>query len=162
MGPPQQSPFVKRAAQRRRASTENRVSLTDRPMPTGPARCLRKSISGDCSTLSKRNFGVSSYPERPKPPTCKGPVAYHCYLCGRQFGSASLMIHVRQCRQLWEDREALKPKKQDRRMPPPSPKELDEPLPTDAAGIASFNDIMVDIWESKSLMSCPYCARTFT
>eukprot|EP00210_Caulerpa_lentillifera_P004634 g4420.t1 len=160
MLPHEQSPFVKQAAEKRRELTENKIPLSDRSVPTH--RRLQKSFSTDCSRSTKRNLLDAPNSERSKPPTCKGPVAYHCYLCGRQFGSASLIIHVRQCRQLWEDREALKPKKQDRRPPPPSPKELESPLPKDAHGIACFNETMVGIWESKSLISCPYCARTFT
>lgn len=94
--------------------------------------------------------------------TASGPRGYTCYLCGRQFGSASLPIHQRQCRQLWEDREALKRKKSERRPLPTPPPEMSEPLPTDREGILAFNNAMFKFWESRSLISCPYCARTFT
>lgn len=136
-----------------------RAPLIDR----GPRPQLRESLSADASLLLKRGLDpVTLVPDRPKLSTPRAPVAYHCYLCGQPFGSASLLIHVRRCRQLWEDRESLKPKKQERRQPPAVPKELEEPLPTDPEGITSFNKTMTQIWESQALMSCPNCARTFT
>ena len=93
--------------------------------------------------------------------TCRGPRGYTCYLCGRQFGSASLAIHVRQCRQLWEDQEALKQRKRDRRRVPTPPPELDDPLPTERDAIDAFNAKMLDIYEKRSMMACPHCGRTF-
>eukprot|EP00210_Caulerpa_lentillifera_P002406 g2307.t1 len=160
----EQSPFFKVASERKNASTtDRRVPLTERAMCTGRGHRLQESLSLDATPLTKRSSDPDDQlPEKLKSSTPRAPVAYHCYLCGRQFGSASLIIHVRQCRRLWEDRESLKPKKQDRRVPPAIPKELDEPLPSDPEAIASFNQTMIAIWESQSLISCPNCARTFT
>lgn len=86
---------------------------------------------------------------------------YTCYLCGRQFGSASLLIHLRQCRQLWKDRESLKRRSERRPLPTPPP-EVEKPLPTDPEERQAFNDAMTAIWGTKALIPCIFCGRTFT
>ena len=40
-----------------------------------------------------------------------------CYLCGREYGSKSLGIHLPQCRKMFEAQEAKKPKSQRRKLP---------------------------------------------
>lgn len=40
-----------------------------------------------------------------------------CHICGREFGTASLKIHVPQCEKLWKDREQLKPRKERKAVP---------------------------------------------
>jgi len=39
----------------------------------------------------------------------KKPKALVCYICGREFGTASLPIHLKSCKKKWEDNEAQKP-----------------------------------------------------
>ncbi|GMH41529.1 hypothetical protein BSKO_09439 [Bryopsis sp. KO-2023] len=85
---------------------------------------------------------------------------YMCYLCGREYGSKSLFIHIPNCKKKWENHEAQKCKKERRRLPP-IPAELDDPLPTDPDAIESFNKTMFDVWNKASLISCPTCKRTF-
>ena len=36
------------------------------------------------------------------PPGALRPKALMCYICGREFGTASLEIHIPQCRKKWE------------------------------------------------------------
>ncbi|KAG2482453.1 hypothetical protein HYH03_018622 [Edaphochlamys debaryana] len=87
------------------------------------------------------------------------PRAYCCYLCGQQFGSQSLKIHIPQCYEKWLRVESGKPPK-ERRPPPPPPPELDEPLPTTSAGIDEFNSKMFGAYNGVSLTPCPNCGRT--
>ncbi|GIL72949.1 hypothetical protein Vretimale_4597 [Volvox reticuliferus] len=87
------------------------------------------------------------------------PRAYMCYLCGQQFGSQSLTIHIPQCYEKWLKVEATKPPK-ERRQPPPPPPELDQPLPTTSQGIDEFNSRMSAYFNGASLMPCPNCGRT--
>ena len=47
-----------------------------------------------------------------------------------------------------------------RRPCPPLPPELLQPLPTDAAAIQAFNDIMFNEYNQSSLVACA-CGRTF-
>ena len=44
-----------------------------------------------------------------------------CYICGREYGSKSLGIHLPQCRKMYEAQEAKKPKSQRRKLPDPPP-----------------------------------------
>ena len=44
-----------------------------------------------------------------------------CYLCGREYGTMSLPIHVPQCQQKWRNEELKKPKRERRKMPEPPP-----------------------------------------
>ena len=37
-----------------------------------------------------------------------------CYICGREFGSASINIHIPQCEKKWENEQLKLPKKQRR------------------------------------------------
>ena len=47
-----------------------------------------------------------------------GPKARVCYICGRQYMLHSFDIHVEQCRELFDKREALKPPKERKQCPP--------------------------------------------
>ncbi|KAF5841482.1 hypothetical protein DUNSADRAFT_12647 [Dunaliella salina] len=87
------------------------------------------------------------------------PRAYNCYLCGQQYGSQSLLIHIPQCFEKWLKVEAAKPPK-ERREPPPPPPELDEPLPTHPDEIDAFNARMCGAFNDKSLMRCKHCGRS--
>ena len=51
------------------------------------------------------------------------PKALMCYICGREYGTASLQIHLKTCMKKWEIEESKKPKKDRRPMPQP-PKQL--------------------------------------
>ena len=51
------------------------------------------------------------------------PRALMCYICGREYGTASLQIHIKTCMKKWEIEESKKPKNQRRPLPQP-PKEL--------------------------------------
>ena len=48
----------------------------------------------------------------------------------------------------------------ERKQPPPPPPELDQPLPTDTAGIDEFNSKMFAYYNGVSLYPCPNCGRT--
>ena len=53
------------------------------------------------------------------------PKALMCYVCGREYGTKSLEIHLKTCLKMWEIEDSKKPKK-DRRPPPQPPKGLNE------------------------------------
>lgn len=53
------------------------------------------------------------------------PMSLVCYICGREFGTKSLKIHLKTCAQKWEWEEGKKPQK-DRRPLPKSPVDLEE------------------------------------
>ena len=47
----------------------------------------------------------------------KRPKTIVCYICGREFGTRSLTIHIKSCQQKWENEQNLLPKKQRRKCP---------------------------------------------
>jgi hypothetical protein len=47
----------------------------------------------------------------------KRPRSVMCHICGREFGTASISIHVPQCEKKWIDAENKKPKSQRRPVP---------------------------------------------
>lgn len=51
--------------------------------------------------------------------------------------------------------------KEDRRALPCEPPEVNEPLPTDAAGIDDFNSKMFSYYNGVSLYQCEGCGRSF-
>ena len=47
------------------------------------------------------------------------PKALVCYICGREFGTKSLEIHLKTCKKKWEAQEAQKPLRERRPLPQP-------------------------------------------
>uniref|UniRef100_A0A183D0S9 Zinc finger protein 474 n=1 Tax=Gongylonema pulchrum TaxID=637853 RepID=A0A183D0S9_9BILA len=71
--------------------------------------CLKdKPVSSNCSTLST---------EPPPKSRHKPPPTVVCYICGRQFGSRSIEIHIPQCLKKWEAENEKLPKNQRRPTP---------------------------------------------
>ena len=64
-----------------------------------------------------------------------------CYICGRDFGSRSITIHIPQCKKKWEYEQARLPKSQ-RRPIPDEPKNLDKIIKGEvsAEDIRQYND----------------------
>jgi len=48
-----------------------------------------------------------------------------CYICGREYGTASIDIHLKSCSKKWEMEENKKPARERRPVPEP-PKNFDE------------------------------------
>eukprot|EP00092_Neocalanus_flemingeri_P002571 GFUD01002753.1.p1 GENE.GFUD01002753.1~~GFUD01002753.1.p1 ORF type:complete len:217 (-),score=49.05 GFUD01002753.1:29-679(-) len=85
-----------------------------------------------------------------------------CYLCGRDFGSRSIAIHVPNCAKRWEDEQRILPKSQ-RRPLPPGPDNLDRVMAgqLDGEELKTFNRSAVKQWNEAVLVSCSHCKRTF-
>ena len=50
-----------------------------------------------------------------------------CFICGREFGTASIGIHIPKCQEKWENVENAKPKR-ERRPCPKAPEIFDASL----------------------------------
>ena len=108
-----------------------------------------------------------------------------CYICGREFGSASITIHLPQCEKKWNIEQQKLPKKQ-RRPPPSKPFEYDTVIGGNLKGkdlqVNIFNFLPLEFYEkimffqeameklnaqaledfnTKSLLECKNCGRTF-
>lgn len=53
------------------------------------------------------------------------PKTVVCYICGREFGTKSIDIHIKACKKKWEDVESQKPKHERRPLPKP-PQEFND------------------------------------
>jgi hypothetical protein len=62
--------------------------------------------------------GLPGSPEK-KPAFITRPRTIVCYICGREYGTASIDIHLKTCKQKWEYEEAKKPVNQRRPIPEP-------------------------------------------
>ena len=60
-----------------------------------------------------------------KPPGALRPKQLMCYICGREYGSASLEIHLRTCMKKWDIEQEKRPKS-ERRPCPEAPDNFDQ------------------------------------
>ena len=83
-----------------------------------------------------------------------------CYLCGRDFGTRSIAIHVPNCAKKWEDEQKKLPKS-ERRSPPQAPDNLDRVMAGQLEGeeLKEFNMAAVKQWNEAVLVSCGHCKR---
>ena len=83
-----------------------------------------------------------------------------CYLCGRDFGSRSIAIHVPHCAKKWEDEQRKLPKSL-RRSPPQAPDNLDRVMAGQLEGeeLKQFNMEAVKMWNQAVLVACQHCKR---
>ena len=76
------------------------------------------------------------------------PRALMCYICGKEYGTKSLEIHIKTCIKMWEIEEAKKPKKERRPLPQP-PKEFNKVVgqggKMDYKEIDEYNEIVKKI-----------------
>ena len=83
----------------------------------------------------------------------RGPRFVTCYICGRDFGSASIAIHEPQCMKKWEaEMDALPP---EQRRPRPV-----RPSVSEGASLEERNEAAQQSHEAV-LSPCPHCGRTF-
>ena len=82
------------------------------------------------------------------------PRSRMCHICGRQYGVHSFGIHLKQCKDLWISREALKEKSERKILPP-------DPSGDDEADLEELNRLANEIYNTVSLSTCAYCGRSF-
>ncbi|KAG7203292.1 hypothetical protein KM043_010385 [Ampulex compressa] len=84
-------------------------------------------------------------------PMKKGPKTITCYICGREFGTASFPIHEPRCMQKWERENDSLPASQRR------------PKPQRPVVAVDHNDWNAAAWEESQaqLVPCAKCGRTF-
>lgn len=107
------------------------------------------------STESKSDLGPQELPSPPvrpsSAPTKKGPRTITCYICGREFGTASFPIHEPRCMQKWERENNSLPASQRR------------PTPQRPGVSIDHSDWNTAAWEESQaqLIPCLKCRRTF-
>ena len=93
------------------------------------------------------------------------PPGLVCHICGREYGTTSLAIHLPQCAQLWKDRQKLLPRS-ERRPVPKAPMSITDitAMKVDSKDVDAmdrFNRQQMDAFTSKSLLPCQHCGRRF-
>jgi hypothetical protein len=89
------------------------------------------------------------------------PSHLSCFqICGREYGTTSLKIHVPQCEKMWIEREKLKDKK-DRRPVPKPVAAIPRPNAKDPIAMAEYNEMATKQFNERALVPCPNCGRTF-
>ncbi|KHN87927.1 Zinc finger protein [Toxocara canis] len=93
---------------------------------------------------------------RGPPRANKPPPTVFCYICGRQFGSRSIEIHIPQCLKKWELQNERLPKSQ-RRPPPPRPDIAQQ------GEVVDMYRVNEAAWAASqaALVPCANCGRTF-
>ncbi|XP_017752647.1 PREDICTED: zinc finger protein 474-like [Eufriesea mexicana] len=99
-----------------------------------------------------RNQEQSNISSRPSSaPMKKGPRSITCYICGREFGTASFPIHEPRCMQKWERENNSLPVNQRR----PTPQRPDITINHSEWNIAAWEE------SQAQLVPCSKCGRTF-
>lgn len=154
-----------------RSCTTGSAALTTMPnkrrTPTKPSGGSVGSSSGSggmngnsshSSSNSRSHSGGSGSPQQSSP---SGPPALTCYLCGRQFGTSSLEIHLPQCeKKRMAIMEDLPPHlRQAAPRPPTVP--IPERGPRFQSELEEYNEQAYRIYEESSRFPCTNCKRRF-
>ena len=111
------------------------------------------------------------------------PKALICYICGREYGTHSLEIHLKTCKKKWAKEQEELPVKKRRPCPKTPPgftnmvrvaqgKKPLEDLPTNlddkpigslnpGEAIQAYNEAAYANWDQEVLEPCESCGRTF-
>jgi len=115
------------------------------------------------SNLSK----TTTQQRRKSPPRAPGqrPRMLICPLCGKEFGTMSLPIHMKTCRQRFEYEQAQLPKKLRRSADKIIAQyEMNNAMLSGGGGtynLDAMNDQAFDNYNQNALVPCEYCGRTF-
>ncbi|KAI8909739.1 hypothetical protein EDD86DRAFT_144932 [Gorgonomyces haynaldii] len=83
-----------------------------------------------------------------------------CYICGRNFGTASIGIHEQKCIEKWHLEQSKFPKSQ--RKPLPQKPVIDQSIPRTAKEEAEqYNELANQTFLDQARDECPNCARKF-
>lgn len=89
------------------------------------------------------------------------PRALVCHICGREFGTKSLSIHIKACAKKWEDTEAQKPPRERRPVPQAPELPVDVPVGATRGDLDRRNEAALAAFEEQAMMQCEHCGRTF-
>eukprot|EP00347_Sterkiella_histriomuscorum_P015170 403358053 len=149
-------------------------------LPNGVIKCLKCNcqltfdkvkIHERVCTFQQKNLSTvkielrkKKAPQEKKPPAfVQRPRTLICYICGREYGTASLQIHLKTCRKKWETEESFKPAHQRRPVPEP-PRNFDMMISGARNGDYNFEDYNEEAFKDfneKALVPCHNCKRTF-
>lgn len=119
------------------------------------------SIQSHMKACNNKN-GTNADPfEQKKGKKTERPMGIMCYICGREYFSKSISIHLEKCKEKWIYTESQKPKA-ERRPLPEEPKKFNEMIITGGQGNRDeYNDEAFKEYNEKALVPCDGCGRTF-
>ena len=101
--------------------------------------------------------GTSADPFEQKKTKTERPMGIMCYICGSEYFSKSISIHIEKCKEKWTLEESKKPKNERRKMPEP-PKKFDELVASGGkASRDEYNDEAFKEYNEKALVPCDGC-----
>jgi len=134
---------------------------------SGPSKASTMKPGGGAAKAMGGGGGGAGSPgglsKSMKAPALVKPRTLVCYICGREFGTASLEIHLKSCKKKWDNEQMMKPK-HERKPCPEAPKEFSEALsgaPKGGYDLDSYNAQATDSYQTKGLEPCTNCGRTF-
>ena len=88
------------------------------------------------------------------------PRTVTCYICGRDFGSRSIGIHLPSCTKKWDQEQEKLPKK-ERRPLPTAPPDFDKVVKGEIKGaaLAKINQAAAEEFNDAALEACQWCGR---
>lgn len=128
-----------------------------RPKSRPSTVTLKKRPSTNTSNFYNNPYGPASPPKTPR----RKPRFVVCYLCGREFTTASLPIHEPQCLEKWKIANSLLPK--EHRRPVPQKPQTPPGLTGNASGGYNIDLINEAARQAAAaqLIACRNCGRTF-
>jgi len=90
------------------------------------------------------------------------PAFVTCYICGRDFGTRSIGIHVPKCQEKWEAQQEKLPRAERREVPRP-PENFQRILNGEVSGkeLMKMNQKAAEDYKNEVLEPCSNCGRTF-
>ncbi|KAF5269813.1 hypothetical protein FQR65_LT05859 [Abscondita terminalis] len=109
----------------------------------------KSKLNNECKKENNNKEETTTRSSRPV--SNRGPKTLMCYVCGREFGTASLPLHEPKCLEKWHRENAILPPSQRRKIPA----KPEVPMSSE-----QWNQYA---WQScqASLVPCDNCGRTF-
>lgn len=119
--------------------------------------CGRKFAGLDRLEVHQRSCLKNIQNESPvTPKKIRYPKTLICYICGRQFGTASLEIHQRTCKKMYEiEQQKLPPEQRT-----PLKKLMESPINTSMKSVEEYNEQAYQKY-TENLVPCQNCGRKF-
>ena len=124
------------------------------------------SMSQNIPKKSPRNSPKKNSPQKRAPG--QGPRGFICPLCGREYGTASLQIHMKSCRQKFELQQQDLPKNlrksADKIIAAYEKNQAMMNMQMGGSGTYNFDELnnqAFDTYNKEALVPCSNCGRTF-
>lgn len=108
-----------------------------------------------------RSSGYGQEEREQRPSVTRRPKSLTCYLCGQQFGTASLAIHERSCKKKFLIQQAQLPEEYRKELPHPPAAKVPTPDST-AEDFEEYNREAFEILNAHVMHRCHKCGRTFS